>query len=76
MKIRINVPSHLGVYKLSRSARRTSAKNLIEKHLKLFAKMRQKVTSIILVVDKKEYIVKPKSEHKVLIEHAEGLLDG
>ncbi len=74
MKIRIHVPSHLGVYKLSKQERRVSAKRLIERHLKLFAKMREKVTSIVLVVDKKEYVVKPKSEQKVLVEHTQGLL--
>lgn len=74
MKIRIIVPSHLGTYKLNKQARRVSAKKLIDRNIKLFARMHQKVTSIILVVDKKEYTVKPKSEQKVLIEHAEGLL--
>ena len=75
MKIRIHVPSHLGAYKLNKQARRTSAKRLIDRHVKLFARMRQKITSIILIVDDKEYFVKPKSEQKVLIEHAEGLLN-
>ena len=75
MKIRIQIPSHLGVYKLSIPARRVSAKKLIEKHLKLFSRMNQKVTEIILVVDDKEYSVKPKSEEKKLIAHAESLID-
>lgn len=74
MRIRIHVPSYLGAYKLGRQARRASAKKLIERNLKIFAKTRQKITSIILVVDEKEYIVKPKSEQKILIEHAEKLL--
>ena len=75
MKIRIHVPAYLGAYKLSRQARRVSAKKLIERNLKLFAKTKQKVTSIILVVDDKEYILKPKSEEKVLIDYAESLLN-
>lgn len=76
MRIRIHVPSHLGTYKLNKQARRTSAKNLINRHIKLFARMHQKISSIVLVVDEKKYIIKPKSEQKVLTEHAEGLLNG
>jgi len=75
MRIRIHVPSYLGVYKLNTQARRVAAKKLIDRNMKLFARMRQKVTSIILVVDDKEYIVKPKSEQKFLTEYAEGLLN-
>lgn len=75
MRIRIRVPSYLGAYKLNKQAQRVSAKKLIDRNLKLFARMRQKVTSIILVVDNKEYVVRPKSEQKKLIEHAEGLLN-
>ncbi len=74
MKIRIHVPSHLGAYKLSKQARRASAKKLVERHLKLFAKMREKVSSVILVVDGKNYVIEPRSDQKVLVEHTQGLL--
>lgn len=60
MRVRINVPSHLGVYKLNKKERMSSARRLIDRYSKLFEKMRQEITGFVLVVDNKEYFIEPR----------------
>ena len=57
IRIVVRVPDKIGVYKLGRKARKNIANNLIAKNLKLFDKMREDVSEIILVVDNKRYLI-------------------
>lgn len=60
MKITVRVPDKVGVYKLNRIARKRVALDMVSKHIKLFDKMREDISEIVLIVDNHNYKINRK----------------
>ncbi len=68
MKITVRVPDKLGVYKLNRIARKRVALDMVSKHIKLFDKMREDISEIILIVDGHNYKINKQEVDSIRIK--------